>query len=68
MGEGFDDGAVIIVNGEEQKTRNDDEQATTLLIGKKAGKKIAPGQTVILQVRGSDGTLSNEFSFARPVE
>jgi Beta-propeller repeat len=67
-GEGFDDGAVIIINGEEQKTRNDEQQMTTLLIGKKAGNRIAPGQTVILQVRASDGTLSREFPFTRPVE
>ncbi len=67
-GEGFDDGAVIIINGEEQKTRNDEQQMTTLLIGKKAGKRIAPGQTVVLQIRGTDDTLSTEFPFTRPVE
>lgn len=32
----------------------------------KGGKFIAPGQTVTVQVRKSDGTLSNEFSFTRP--
>ena len=37
-----------------------------MLFGKKAGKKIAVGQTVTLQVRNSDGSLSNQLSFRRP--
>jgi hypothetical protein len=66
--EGFDDGSVVVLNGEDQRTRNDDQQSTTLLISKKAAKKITPGQTVTLQVRSVDGTLSREFSFTRPAE
>jgi hypothetical protein len=60
-GENFDDGAVIVLNGEEQKTANDGQNPKTTLIGKKAGKKIRPGDT--LQVRNPDGTLSEEFIF-----
>jgi hypothetical protein len=67
-GSGFDQGAKILVNGLQQKTANDDQNPTTTLIGKKAGKKIKRGQTAMLQVRNSDGTLSNEFSFTRPVQ
>jgi hypothetical protein len=67
-GERFDPGAVILLNGEEQKTRRDDENPTTSLIGKKAGKKIAPGETVVLRVRNGSGQLSDEFSFRRPLD
>jgi hypothetical protein len=60
-GKNFDDGAVILINGEAQKTRNDEQNPQTILVGKKAGKKIRPGDT--LQVRNPDGTLSEEFIF-----
>ena len=60
-GENFLVGAVILLNGEEEKTKNDDQNPSTMLIGKKAGKKIKPGDRV--QVRNPDGTLSEEFIF-----
>jgi photosystem II stability/assembly factor-like uncharacterized protein len=62
FGENFDPSAVILLNGEEQKTRNDDQNPKTTLIGKKAGKKIKPGDK--LQVRNPNGTVSEEFTFA----
>lgn len=65
IGEGFDKGAVIIINGDEQRTKNDDQNPRTRLIGNKASKRIAPGQTVALQVRNSDGTQSPPFLFTR---
>ena len=49
-GQGFDDGAKIYVNDVKQKTANDEQNPTTVLIGKKAGKIIARGQTVIIPV------------------
>lgn len=61
FGENFDPAAVILLNGEEQKTRNDDQNPTTTLIGKKAGKKIKPGDK--LQVRNPNNSLSQEFTF-----
>jgi uncharacterized delta-60 repeat protein len=69
-GKNFEMGAELLMNGEKQKkTFNDDVNPTTVLIAKKSGKKkIAPGQTVTLQVRNPDGTLSNEFLYTRPVE
>ena len=51
----------VLINREEQKTRNDDQNPQPTLIGKKAGKKIKPGDR--LQVRNPDGTLSEEFIF-----
>lgn len=67
-GQNFDVGAVILLNGEkEKKVSNDDENVTSMLIGKKSGKKISRGQTVMIQVKNPDGTLSNEFSFTRPL-
>jgi uncharacterized delta-60 repeat protein len=61
LGENFDSGAVILLNGDDQKTVPDDQNPTTRLIGKKAGKKISPGDK--LRVRNSDGVLSPEFTF-----
>jgi hypothetical protein len=54
---------VILLNGEQQKTSF---QSATELKGKKVGQKIAPGETVRLQVRNMDGLTSAEFSFTRP--
>jgi hypothetical protein len=64
-GSGFDAGAAILVDGERKKTKPDELTPTTGLVGKKVGKQIARGQTVRIQVRNSDGSLSNEFSFTR---
>jgi hypothetical protein len=66
FGSGFDAGAKILLSGEQQKTRNDDVNPTGALFGKKVGKKITPDETVTLQVRNSDGALSNELRFTRP--
>jgi len=68
FGENFAFGAAIIIDGEPQKTANRDENPTMILIGKKAGWNIAPGQTVSLRVREPNGWLSNEFTFTRPLE
>ena len=48
-----------------RKTSNDEDSPTTLLIAKKAGKTIAPGQSVVLQVRNPDGAVSEPFTFMR---
>jgi photosystem II stability/assembly factor-like uncharacterized protein len=61
VGENFHPGAVILLNGVEQKTKNDPQNPQTALIGKKAGKKIKPGDT--LQIRNPNGSLSQEFVF-----
>ena len=60
-GEGFDEGAVILLNGEKQKTVNNDADPSTKLVAKKSGKKIKAGDK--LQVRNADGRLSQEFIF-----
>jgi len=67
-GSGFDVGAVITVNGADQRTRNDNANPTTTLIGIKTIKRarIAPGDMVVVQVRDSNGSLSNEVSYTRP--
>jgi hypothetical protein len=61
VGENFEPGARILLNGEEQKTLNDDQNPKTALIGKKAGKKIRTGDK--LRVRNPNGALSEEFTF-----
>jgi galactose oxidase-like protein len=60
-GENFHAGAVILLNGEMQNTKQPAASPHTTLIGKKAGKKIKPGDRV--QVRNPDGTLSAAFIF-----
>ncbi len=68
IGHNFDGGAIILMNGKEQKTIHDG-QAPTTLVGKKVGKKIKKlpaGESVLIQVKNSDGVLSSEFSVARP--
>jgi len=62
-GEGFSADSRILIDGVEQQTSSDDQDPGTLI--SKAGKKIKPGGTVMIQVRNSDGAVSNEFSFAR---
>jgi hypothetical protein len=61
VGENFDSGAVILINGEEQATRNDVVNPGTTLIAKKGGKRVKPGDK--LQVRNADGSISDEFTF-----
>jgi photosystem II stability/assembly factor-like uncharacterized protein len=64
LGENFYPRAAILINGEEQITRNDDQSPQGALIGKKAGKKIKPGDR--LQVRNPNGSMSEEFVFTGP--
>jgi hypothetical protein len=67
FGDSFQMGAVVLLNDAEQGTLNDDD-FSHLLRCKKAGKKIAAGQTVTLTVRNPDGTISNQFTYTRPLE
>jgi hypothetical protein len=68
MGENFALEAQVFLDGERQKkTFNDEENPTTLIIAKKSGKNIQPGQAVMLQVKNPDGTLSDSFLFTRPL-
>jgi hypothetical protein len=39
VGEGFDDGAVIVMNGQPQRALHDPRNPTTRLIGKKLGAR-----------------------------
>ena len=68
-GTNFEIGAQLFMDGAKQKkTFNDDANPTTMLFAKKSGKNVSRGQTVVLQVKNPDGTVSNEFSFTRPTE
>ena len=57
----FDSDSVILLNGEKQKTIHDPNNPRTLLIGKKVGRWIQPGDQ--LRVRSSSGALSPEFTY-----
>lgn len=60
-GEGFDDNAVILINGNPQKTTNDSVAPASKLIAKKSGKTIRPRDKV--KVRNADGSESNEVEY-----
>jgi hypothetical protein len=62
-GEGFQAGAVIIINGERQKTRNDEGNPDSLLIAKKAAKRLPPDAIVTIQVENSVAAKSDPFVF-----
>ena len=62
-GDKFVRGAVVTVNGVDQTTKF---VSASNLIGKKVGKKIASGQTVTVQVKNPDGSLSNQVSVSHP--
>jgi len=66
-GNNFQQGAKLYLNGEKQKTNNEDEFGQ-LLRCKKAGKKVAPGETVSLVVINPDGGQSAAFLYTRPIE
>ena len=67
-GANFSLGAALLMNGEKQKkTTNDASSPSTMLIARKAGKWIGPGQTIQLEVRNSDETLSEDFFYTRPL-
>jgi endo-1,4-beta-xylanase len=61
-GERFLAGAQLFINGEKQKkTANDEASPATVLIARKAGKFVKPGD--LIQVKNPDGLLSNEFIY-----
>ena len=66
-GQNFQIGAVLRVNDEATKTRNDDPDPAQVLFAKKAAKRIAPGQTVQLQVENPDGKRSHFLFFTKPL-
>ncbi|HXG94848.1 MAG TPA: choice-of-anchor V domain-containing protein [Blastocatellia bacterium] len=51
-----------------KKVSNDADFPTNVLVARKAGKSIERGSTVMLQVKNPDGTLSEPFTFTRPLE
>lgn len=57
----FDSGSVILLNGEQQRTRSNPDNPRTVLIGKKAGKFVKPGD--MLRVQSSAGAMSPEYPY-----
>jgi len=57
----FDGASVILLNGEDQKTIYDPDNPRTILIGKKLGRWMRPGDK--LRVRNAAGGLSPEFVY-----
>lgn len=66
-GQNFDAGARLFINGANtKKVFNDEANPSTLLVANKAGKDIASGQTVTLEVHNVSGAVSAVFRFTRP--
>ena len=62
IGDRFEDGAQLFINGEKQnKVSNDSQTPATSIIARKSGKIVKPGD--VLQVKNPDGLFSNEFTF-----
>ena len=62
----FSADAIVFIDGQRyKKTDNDEANPSTMLVVRKAGKNIGVGQTVGIQVRNSDNTLSTVFSYTR---
>jgi len=66
IGQNFVAGAVLMMNGVDQKTFPDAQNPATVIIGRKTARKIDSGQTVQLQLRNPDQSLSNGFMFTKP--
>lgn len=69
-GKNFEAPTEIYINGEKQKkVVNDEQNPATTVIALKAGRFIAPGQMVMVQVRNSNtGITSAEVMFTRSLE
>ena len=65
-GESFDNGAVILLDGNPQKTNNDVVNPASRLFGKKAGKKVKKNPETRIQIRNATGKLSQ--TVVRPVD
>jgi hypothetical protein len=62
----FSEDAIVFIDGQKyKKTDNDESNPSTVLVVRKAGKNLSVGQTVGIQVRNSDNTLSTVFSYTR---
>lgn len=65
-GANFSDDALVFIDGQKyKKTDNDESSPSTRLVVRKAGKFIATGQDVLIQVMNSDNTLSEGYAFSR---
>jgi len=64
----FDEGAVILLDGEEQPTKNDKLSPGDILIGKKAGKRVSKNPDTVIQIRNSNGKLSQEVTIWPPID
>lgn len=68
IGDYFDSGATILLDGQEQPTKNDKQNLGSVLIGKKAGKRVTNNPDTKIQVRNSDGKLSQEVTIWPPID
>jgi len=63
FGNNFDDGSVILLEGEDKIPKTILRNWTTELIGKKSGKRIKVGLPVSIKVRTATGRTSQAFRF-----
>ena len=65
-GEGFDEGAVISIDGVPVRTKNESANSATILLTREALALLLPGRSVIIRVRNRDGSESQGFAFRVP--
>jgi hypothetical protein len=63
-GTGFDRHSVILLGGVAQTTGH--KRAPNIVIGKNSVPQVPSGQSATVQVKNSDGALSNQATFSRP--
>jgi hypothetical protein len=63
LGERFDQGSEVLLNGIAQKTENDLNNLATRLVARRSGRIVKTGDK--LQVQNRDGKLSLEFVVSR---
>lgn len=62
-GDHFNEGAVILINGEAVGTRNDPDNPAGMLIAKKGGKRMPPDAVTQIAVQNLNGAKSAAFDF-----
>jgi hypothetical protein len=66
LGDAFEPGAVIVLDGTKLKTKNDPSNPATILVSKNGGKGIVPGSQHKIRVKNPDGGRSGVFQFTSP--
>jgi hypothetical protein len=65
LGEGFTNGAIVMVNGVDLPTKNNVKKPTTKLVCPGSANAFPQGQAVTVEIRNGDGLMSDPMSFTK---